>query len=270
MSSARKPTKRVRKSPQELLDAVQQRLDATPERLARAKEAGETPTLDPGRTRRLLDPFDTMRANRVLAPNDPKLNDIRWLVGESLRRTHHRARLDQLRAVAPDRMGSTGFGPRHGLPQSDVALQARDRLREAEDRVGPHAWPIVTRIVIEGAGVRECRGFVPELATPWRADAVVSDRLRVALDMIGGPRSTGIFARRGDYRNCFERTLVRRRSPARPRQERAIPQPRGRRVHQNHVRQKRLIAVRPLRLLGARAPETIARQTASGRQRWRS
>jgi hypothetical protein len=182
MSSARKPTKRVRKSPQELLDAVQQRLDATPERLARAKEAGETPTLDPGRTRRLLDPFDTMRANRVLAPNDPKLNDIRWLVGESLRRTHHRARLDQLRAVAPDRMGSTGFGPRHGLPQSDVALQARDRLREAEDRVGPHAWPIV----IEGAGVRECRGFVPELATPWRADAVVSDRLRVALDMIGG------------------------------------------------------------------------------------
>jgi hypothetical protein len=26
----------------------------------------------------------------------------------------------------------------------------------------------------------------PELATPWRADAVVSDRLRVALDMIGG------------------------------------------------------------------------------------
>ena len=122
-----------------------------------------------------------------LAPTDPKLNDIRWLVGESLRRTHHRARLDQLRAVAPDRMGSTGFGPRHGLPQADVALQARDRLREAEDRVGPHAWPIVTRIVIEGAGVRDCRGFVPELATPWRADAVVSDRLRVALDMLGGP-----------------------------------------------------------------------------------
>ena len=120
-----------------------------------------------------------MRANRLLAPHDPKLNDIRWLVGESLRRTHQRARLDQLRAVAPDRLGSTGFGPRPGLPQSDVALHARDKLRDAEDRVGPHAWPIVTRIVIEGAGVRDCRGFVPELATPWRADAVVSDRLRV-------------------------------------------------------------------------------------------
>ena len=194
MSAARKPTKRTRKSPQQMLDDLQGRLDATPERLARAKDAGQTPTLDAGRTRRLLDPFDTMRSNRVLAPNDPKLNDIRWLVGESLRRTHHRARLDQLRAVAPDRLCSTGFGPRHGLPQADVALQARDRLREAEDRVGPHAWPIVTRIVIEGAGVRDCRGFVPELATPWRADAVVSDRLRVALDMIGG--LMGITSRR--------------------------------------------------------------------------
>ena len=193
MSSSRKPTKR--RSPQDLLDAVQARLDATPERLARARDAGETPSLDPSRTRRMLDPFDTMRANRLLAPSDPKLNDIRWLVGESLRRTHHRARLDQLRAVAPDRFGASGFGPRPGLPQSEAALHARDKLKAAEDRVGPHAWPILTRIVIEGAGVRDCRGFVPELATPWRADAVVSDRLRVALDMLGG--LMGITSRRG-------------------------------------------------------------------------
>ena len=112
MSSPRKPPKPTkRRSPQDMLNAVQERLDATPERLARAKEAGETPNLDADRTRRFLDPFDTMRANRVLAPSNPKLNDIRWLVGESLRRTHHRARLDQLRAVAPDRMGSTASGP---------------------------------------------------------------------------------------------------------------------------------------------------------------
>ena len=195
MSGARKPVKRTRKSPQELLDAVQERLDATPERLARARESGQAATRDPDRTRRIVDPFDTMRSNRVLAPHDPKLNDIRWLVGESLRRTHQRARLDQLRAVAPDRFGSTGFGPRSGLPQSETALFARDKLREAEEKVGPHAWPIVTRIVIEGAGVRECRGFIPELATPWRADAVVSDRLRVALDTIGG--LMGVTARRG-------------------------------------------------------------------------
>jgi hypothetical protein len=195
MSGAKKTAKRTRKSPQELLDAIQERLDATPERLARAREAGQTPTRDADRTRRILDPFDTMRANRLLAPTDPKLNDIRWLVGEALRRTHERARFDQLRAVAPERLGSTGFGPRPGLPQSEIALHARDKLRAAEDRVGPHAWPIVTRIIIEGAGVRECRGFVPELATPWRADAVVSDRLRTSLDMLGG--LLGVTARRG-------------------------------------------------------------------------
>jgi hypothetical protein len=177
--------KRGGRKPKNLADAVMERLDATPERLARAREAGQTPTRDADRLRRILDPFDTMRANRLLAPHDPRLNDIRWLIGESLRRTHQRARLDALRAVAPDRIGETGFGPRPGLPQSEVALHARDKLRKAEDKAGPAAWPIVTRIVIEGAGVRDCRGFVPELATPWRADAVVTDRLRVALDSLG-------------------------------------------------------------------------------------
>ncbi len=178
-------TKRRAAKPKNLADAVQERLDATPERLARAKEAGQTPTPDADRLRRILDPFDTMRANRLLAPHDPRLNDIRWLIGESLRRTHQRARLDALRAVATDRIGQTGFGPRPGLPQSEAALHARDKLRKAEDKAGPAAWPIVTRIVIEGAGVRDCRGFIPELATPWRADAVITDRLRVALDSLG-------------------------------------------------------------------------------------
>ncbi len=187
-------TKRSVRKPRDLADAARERLDATPERLARARDSGQAPTRDADRLRRILDPFDTMRANRVLAPHDAKLNDIRWLIGESLRRTHQRARLDALRAVAPDRIGATGFGPRPGLPQSEAALHARDKLRKAEDRVGPAAWPIVTRIVIEGAGVRECRGFVPELAKPWRADAVVSVRLRVALDMIGG--LMGVTARR--------------------------------------------------------------------------
>jgi hypothetical protein len=178
-------TKRGGRKPQSLADAVQERLDATPERLKRAREDGQAVTRDAERLRRILDPFDTMRSNRVLAPHDQQLNDARWLTGEALRRTHHRARLDGLRAVAIDRIGTTGFGPRPGLPQSELALHARDKLRTAEERVGPHAWPIVTRIIIEGAGVRECRGFIPELATPWRADAVVTDRLRVALDTLG-------------------------------------------------------------------------------------
>lgn len=182
---------RPRSKPRNPAGAAPERLDATPERLARAREAGGTPSRDAapgsssGGVRRILDPFDVMRANRVLAPHDPKLNDVRWLIGESLRRTHQRALMESLRAVAPDRIGATGYGPRPGLPQAEAALYARDKLRQAEERVGPAAWPILTRIVIEGAGVRECRGFVPELATPWRADAVVTDRLRVGLDLLG-------------------------------------------------------------------------------------
>jgi hypothetical protein len=130
--TARATPKSSRRSPKDIAAAVQEKLDATPERLARAREAGETPVRDAERLRRILDPFDTMRANRLLAPHDQKLNDIRWLIGESLRRTHQRARLDALRAVAPDRLGSTGFGPRPGLPQSEAALHARDKLRNAE------------------------------------------------------------------------------------------------------------------------------------------
>ena len=155
---------------------VDEILDATEERLARAAEAGQAVEKTASRARRLLDPFDVMRTTRALAPHDPKLNDLRWLVGEALRRVHGRAGLDGLRAVSLDKVGSGGFGPRSGLPASEIA----------EDRAGPAAWPIVTRIILEGAGVRECRGFVPEIVTPWRADAVVTDRLRVALDALGG------------------------------------------------------------------------------------
>ena len=180
MSLTQKKTKRAPKK------AVDDKLDATPERLARADEAGQQSEKEPGRARRLLDPFDVMRTTRALAPHDPKLNDLRWLTGEALRRVHSRSALDALRAISTERIGSTGFGPRSGLPASEVALHARDKIRAAEERVGPAAWPILTRIILEGAGVRECRGFVPEIVTPWRADAVVTDRLRVALDTLGG------------------------------------------------------------------------------------
>jgi hypothetical protein len=113
---------------------------------------------DAARVRRILYPFDAMRANRVLAPHDPKLNDIRWLIGEALRRTHGNAETSPLAAVT---------------------------LRRAEERVGTSIWPILVKIIVEGAGVRDCRAFVPELATPWRADAVITDRLRVGLDLLG-------------------------------------------------------------------------------------
>ncbi len=162
-----------------------ERLDATPERLARAAESGQRSERGADRLRRLLDPFDVMRSTRALAPHDPKLNDIRWLIGEALRRLHSRAQLDALRAVALDAVGSKAFGPRSGLPASEVALHARDKLRCCEQRAGEAAWPIVARIVIQGARLSDCRACVPEIVTPWRADAVVVDRLRVALDRLG-------------------------------------------------------------------------------------
>jgi hypothetical protein len=65
-------TKRGRGRPQNSADASQERLDGTPERLARAMDAGQATTRDPEpvegrRIRRILDPFDVMRSNRVLA-----------------------------------------------------------------------------------------------------------------------------------------------------------------------------------------------------------
>jgi hypothetical protein len=162
-----------------------ERLDATPERLARAVESGQSAERGADRLRRISDPFDVMRIHRALAPHDSKLNDLRWLIGEALRRLHQRACLDSLRAVAPERIGGGGFGPRSGLPTTEIALHARDKLCEARKLAGPAAWPIVQRIVIEGGGVRDCRVGIAEVTTAWRADAIVTDRLRVALDALG-------------------------------------------------------------------------------------
>ena len=32
--------------------------------------------------------------------------------------------------------------------------------------------------------MRDCRGYITDVVTPWRADATVTDRLRVALDLM--------------------------------------------------------------------------------------
>jgi hypothetical protein len=168
--------------PKPLADA--ERLDATPERLARASEAGQAVERGVDKLRRLVDPFDVMRSTRALAPHDPRLNDLRWLVGEALRRLHRRADLDALRAAPLDRVSAGAHGPRSGLPAGEAALHARDRLRAAEERAGPAAWPVLARVVIEGSSLRDCRRLVPEIVTPWRADAILADRLRVALDRL--------------------------------------------------------------------------------------
>ena len=170
------------------------RLDATRERLARALESGQGVELTKDRVRKLSDPFDLMRSTRALAPNDLKLNDIRWLIGEALRSLYDRARMEALRAMPPERLGSTGFGPRPGLPMAEAALFARDKLHACEERVGPAAWPILKKIVVDGFGVKDCRPMVPDVVTPWRADAIVTDRLRVGLDLLGG--TLGVMGRR--------------------------------------------------------------------------
>jgi hypothetical protein len=46
-------------------------------------------------------------------------------------------------------------------------------------------WPVLTRVVIEGARLSDCRHLVPEIVTPWRADAVLADRLRIGRDRLG-------------------------------------------------------------------------------------
>ena len=106
-------------------------------------------------TATLPPPFDVMRRTCALAPHDPELNDLRGLVGETLRR----------RVLAAD-------------------VAASETIRACSDRAGPAVWPVVWRVVIEDAPLRDCRVFTPEIVTPWRADAVLMDRLRVGLDSI--------------------------------------------------------------------------------------
>ena len=172
------PTRRAKAK----IQAEDERLDATPERLAArrrerpSRRARRRPAAPAARSLRRHALDARARAARSAAQRRA-LADRR-----SLRRLHQRAQLDALRAVALEPSARSGFGPRSGLPASEVALHARDKLREAEERAGAAAWPIVARIVIEGGGVRDCRVLLPEIATPWRADAIIADRLRVALD----------------------------------------------------------------------------------------
>jgi hypothetical protein len=108
-------------------------------------------------------PFDALRANRVLPPHDPKLKAIRWLIGESLRRTHQRARLDQLRAVALDRLGGSGGG-------ASRPPRLTDRHPHHHRRSGRARLPRLR----------------PRARHPLASRRRRSDRLRVALDRLAG------------------------------------------------------------------------------------
>ena len=189
-AAARRPARPRRRA----ATLPQERIEPTPERLARAHDSGQDVGQDRERRIRIDDPFDLMRAHRALAPHDPRLNDLRWLIGDALRRLHHRAALDALRAMAPDRIGLAGYGPRAGLPLSEIALAARDKLHTCESLAGAAVWPVLRRIVIEGASLRDCRPLIAEVSTPWRADAILADRLRCGLDVLGA--HLGVTAKR--------------------------------------------------------------------------
>lgn len=134
---------------------------------------------------RLLDPFDVMRATRSLAPHDPRLNDVRWLTGQALRGVHELATREGMRAAPFGLLRRAAAARKAPIDPVAARFDARERLAACEEKAGPAAWTIVRRIVLEGASVRDCREFVPEIVTPWRVDAVISDRLRVALDALG-------------------------------------------------------------------------------------
>ncbi len=92
-------TRRGDRKPQSLADAVQERLDATPERLARAGRPAR-PRSATAKGCAASSIRSTRCALTACSRRIFELNDIRWLIGESLRRTHQRARLD---ACAPSR-----------------------------------------------------------------------------------------------------------------------------------------------------------------------
>jgi hypothetical protein len=128
---------------------------------------------------RPLDPFDVMRTTRVLAPRDSKLNAVRWMIGEALRRLHARAEIGP-RAIDAGAVRTGGVR----VEPSEIGTDARKKLRQCEEAAGPAAWPILARILFEGAGVHDCRDMIAETTASWRADAIVMDRLRVALDRL--------------------------------------------------------------------------------------
>ncbi len=150
-------------------------------------------------TRRILDPFDLMRSNRVLAPHDPRLNDVRWLIGESLRRVHQRARLDMLRAE--------GFGPRNGLPQAEDALHARDKLRRVEEKVGAaQVYQLVCNLNTADAGPRHvchvCHVDLEEIVMVEADDEFLCSETQAFWAMIREARELQKSSGADDAANC--------------------------------------------------------------------
>ena len=122
-----------------------------------------------GRTR--PNAFDALRVAGKLGDRETNLR--LWRTGDALRRLH-----------------AVGWQAPSGdvtALQTPEARAAREKFAEIEAASDPVVWPLVVRVVIEGAAIRECRDM---LILPVRtgmvgyADAVLLDQLRAALDRI--------------------------------------------------------------------------------------
>lgn len=112
--------------------------------------------------------FDMLRSLGVLA-HDPKLNEARWRTGMNIRRIYNLALGDRVECKLNPFVSAT-------------PLTARDILYALQDKSDP-SWPIIQRIVIDGATAAECADLVPE--TPaHHTSAIILDRLRVTLDRL--------------------------------------------------------------------------------------
>ena len=173
-----------------------ERLDATPERLDRARDAGQTPTRDKDRVRRILDPFDTMRANRAARAARPEaqrhpLADRRIAAPHPSARPARRPARGRAR---PDRLDRLRAAPRPAAGRGGAACP-RQAAQGARTGSAPPPGRSSRGSSSRARGCANAAASSPNSITPWRADAVISDRLRVALDSLGD--LLGVTARGG-------------------------------------------------------------------------
>lgn len=173
--------------------------DATPERLRQAGGAGGT-QIGPDGVRRMADPFDTLRSRGLLAPADPRLNDLLWQAGERFRQHWARAADDGLATIDLSRPAVDG-GPGGRDAPGPPGLRHAEALRAARAAVGPRLEPYLVGLVIDARPAAALAAEVTETGHARTAAALVLERLREALHrlcehwrLIPRVRPTGIRA----------------------------------------------------------------------------
>ena len=113
--------------------------------------------------------FDHMRDIGALSM-EPKVNAARWRAGNKIRQLHAIG-WQNPDALEPGTLSRAG------------PVFARAELDAVERALGSDLWPIVVRLVIEGALPAQCAKQIPEIPSE-HTTAVTLDRLRIALDMV--------------------------------------------------------------------------------------